>query len=171
MDKDEIILIVKKAISANISFSCADDEGVILESNDVDHTAEEVAEKLYNAGYRKFPEYAVILTPEEREEEIKSTNEILAERDGLKAEIERLKAENKRLSEKLGQVLLSIDTVKEMNTMCDIDEQRKQAVEEFAERLKDLLYTVYGKHGAPLGDLTAEDIAREIDELLKEYEK
>ena len=42
-----------------------------------------------------------------------------------------------------------------------------KAVEEFAERLKDLLYTVYGKHGAPLGDLTAEDIAREIDKLLR----
>ena len=53
MNKDEIILMVKKAISANISFSCADGEGVILESNDVDHTAEEVYEALYNAGYRK----------------------------------------------------------------------------------------------------------------------
>jgi len=38
-----------------------------------------LAEALYNAGYRKVPEYAVILTPEEREEEIKSTNEILVE--------------------------------------------------------------------------------------------
>ena len=46
-----------------------------------------------------------------------------------------------------------------------------KAVEEFAKRLKELLYTVYGKHGAPLGDLTAEDIACEIDELLKEYEE
>lgn len=37
-------------------------------------------------------------------------------------------AEKKRLSEKLGQILLSIDTVKEMNAMCNIDEQRKQTV-------------------------------------------
>lgn len=44
-------------------------------------------------------------------------------------------------------------------------------IKEFAEKLKDLLYTAYGKHGAPLGDLTAEDIACEIDELLKEYER
>ena len=44
-------------------------------------------------------------------------------------------------------------------------------IKEFAEKLKDLLYTVYGKHGAPLGDLTAEDIACEIDELLKEYKQ
>ena len=52
---------------------------------------------------------------------------------------------------------------------CELDETN--GVEEFAERLKDLLYTVYGKHGAPLGDLTAEDIACEIDELLKEYKE
>lgn len=52
---------------------------------------------------------------------------------------------------------------------CELEETN--AVKEFAERLKDLLYTVYGKHGAPLGDLTTEDIACEIDELLKEYKK
>lgn len=52
---------------------------------------------------------------------------------------------------------------------CELEETN--AVKEFAERLKDLLYTVYGKHGAPLGDLTAEDIAHEIDELLKEYKQ
>lgn len=42
----------------------------------------------------------------------------LFERD---KEIERLEAENKRLSGKLGQILLSIDTVKEMNAICNID--------------------------------------------------
>ena len=52
---------------------------------------------------------------------------------------------------------------------CELEETN--AVKEFAERLKDLLYTVYGKHGAPLGDLTTEDIACEIDELLQEYEE
>lgn len=51
-------------------------------------------------------------------------------------EIEQLKAKNWRLTEKLRQVLLSIDTAKEMNAMCDINEQIRQAVEEFAERLK-----------------------------------
>lgn len=54
-------------------------------------------------------------------------------------EIERLKAENARLLEKLGQVLLAVDTVKEMNAMCDIDEQRKQAVKEFADEIKDYI--------------------------------
>lgn len=52
-------------------------------------------------------------------------------------EIEKLKAENVRLTTKLGQVLLSIDTVKEMNTMCSIDEQRKQAKIDVLNELKE----------------------------------
>lgn len=55
------------------------------------------------------------------------------------AEIERLKEENARLTGRLGQVLLSINTVKEMNAMCDIDDQRKQAVKEFAGKIKDYI--------------------------------
>lgn len=54
-------------------------------------------------------------------------------------EIERLKEENARLTGRLGQVLLTIDTVKEMNAMCDIDDQRKQAVKEFAGKIKDYI--------------------------------
>ena len=50
--------------------------------------------------------------------------------------IEKLKNENVRLAAKLGQVLLSIDTVKEMNTMCSIDEQRKQAKIDVLNELK-----------------------------------
>jgi hypothetical protein len=53
------------------------------------------------------------------------------------SEIEKLKAENIRLTTKLGQVLLSIDTVKEMNTMCSIDEQRKQAKIDVLNELKE----------------------------------
>lgn len=55
------------------------------------------AENLYNAGYRKIPEYAIIIPAEERDEEMKEINKTLAERDELKAEIERLKDENKAL--------------------------------------------------------------------------
>lgn len=51
-------------------------------------------------------------------------------------EIEKLKAENVRLTTKLGQVLLSIDTVKEMNTMCNIEEQVKQAKIDVLNELK-----------------------------------
>ena len=51
-------------------------------------------------------------------------------------EIAQLKTENVRLAAKLGQVLLSIDTVKEMNTMCNIYKQQKDAVQDFAEKAK-----------------------------------
>lgn len=53
MDKDEIILIVKKAIANNsIPFNDSD-EFVELDCSDVDNIADEVYEALYNAGYRK----------------------------------------------------------------------------------------------------------------------
>lgn len=41
--------------------------------------AKNVATVLYNAGYRKVPDGAVILTPEERDEELKACNEKQAE--------------------------------------------------------------------------------------------
>lgn len=46
-------------------------------------------------------------------------------------EIERLKDEDTRLTEKLKQVLLAVDTVKEMTAMCNIDKQNAEI-----ERLK-----------------------------------
>ena len=70
-------------------------------------------------------------------------------------EIERLKDENVRLTTKLGQVLLSIDTVKEMNAMCNIAAQVKQAKIDVLNELKK-------KKSIAIWD---------IDELLKEYEK
>lgn len=126
------------------------------------------AEALYNAGYGNISEY--------------------------KAENERLKAENARLTGRLGQVLLAVDTVKEMNAMCDIDDQRKQAVKEFADKVKEEVYPflqaeMYNKKHFITGDhlsdkllenqnigiLKAQDILSKwfkvkIDELLKEYE-
>ena len=81
-------------------------------------------------------------------------------------EIERLEDENARLRGKLAQVLLSINTVKEMNAMCDIDDQRNQAVKEFADRIKAKLNAIYGK--TICSDLDTEDITDIIDELLEE---
>lgn len=69
-------------------------------------------------------------------------------------EIERLKAENIRLTTKLGQVLLSIDTVKEMNTMCNIAAQVKQAKIDVLNELKK-------KKSIAVWD---------IDEMIAEYE-
>lgn len=83
----------------------------------------------------------------------------------LRRQLADTEVDNKRLSAKLGQILLSIDTVKEMNAMCNIDEHRKQAVKEFAEKLKKrtILYNgINVKYEAITADI--------IDELLKEYE-
>lgn len=114
-----------------------------------------IAEALYNAGYRKvgsdakcnllkiqnlcieFDEMGYEPTtlcenPEQTAKKWKSDlmyeiGLFLDESMGIKARYNELKAENERLTERLKQVLLSIDTVKEMNAMCNIDEQRKQA--------------------------------------------
>ena len=69
-------------------------------------------------------------------------------------EIEKLKAENVRLTTKLGQVLLSIDTVKEMNAMCNIAAQVKQAKIDVLNELKK-------KKSIAVWD---------IDEMIAEYE-
>lgn len=144
------------------------------------------AEALYNAGYRKvektdtifamlniqsllqdFDEmgYAPTTLCENPEEEAKQWKQnIFVEVNLLLDELDRLQAENNRLSEKLKQVLLSIDTVKEMNTMCNIDEKRKQAVKEFAERLKAKAW-----QGYQVGMYIVN--TQQIDELLKEYEQ
>lgn len=80
----------------------------------------------------------------------------------LEIAFDRLEAENERLTERLKQVLLSIDTVKEMNAMCNIDDHRKQAVKEFAEKIKAKSY---------VNNYCREVVEIDkIDELLKEYE-
>lgn len=71
--------------------------------------AKNVATALYNAGYGKI---------EDQVEEYSRKIKVLA-------------AKNVELSLKLRQDLLSIDMVKEINDMFNIDEQRKQAVRAF----------------------------------------
>ena len=82
--------------------------------------------QLYDAGYRRQG-------IEETEAEIKI---LKIQNKNLEIAFDRLEAENELLAERLKQVLLSIDTVKEMNAMCNINEQKKQAVKTFAEKLK-----------------------------------
>ena len=118
----------------------------------------------------------------ERDEELKACNEKQAELENeieilkiqnknLEIAFDRLQAENERLTERLKQVLLSIDTVKEMNAMCNIYEQRKQAVKEFASKLKDkavdFLYSAT-VDGHPGFDIHISELCHMIDELLKE---
>lgn len=91
-------------------------------------------------------------------------------------EIEQLKAKNWRLTKKLRQVLLSIDTVKEMNTMCDIGEQIVQAVKEFAERVKEysnnkVIADFDDSESVKYYTIDLDEFESEIDELLKEYKQ
>nr|DAU13453.1 MAG TPA: hypothetical protein [Caudoviricetes sp.] len=119
------------------------------------------AEALYNAGYRKVSSSEAEL----QDLNIKYYNEA----KDLRRQLADTEVENKRLSAKLGQILLSIDTVKEMNAMCNIDEQRKQAVKEFAKKLKKKVHNYY-----PSIDSYCTSrhviLVKDIDELLKEYE-
>ena len=74
--KDELILIVKKAIADNsIPFEDSD-EFVELDGFDVDSIAEEVYEALYNAGYRK-----VLIDTENGENETLKRNVITARKE------------------------------------------------------------------------------------------
>lgn len=111
------------------------------------------AKALYVAGYRKIDGDNYV-SREWHDEQV-----LLAE-----SEIERLRA-------KLRQVLLSVDTVKEMNTMATIDEHRKQAVKEFAEKLKKrITNTMYCRDGYIDYDDTMDVIDGLSGEFLK-YDK
>lgn len=121
---------------------------------------QEIAEALYNAGYRKT--FTSDLASDAQK----------AYKEGYIKGIEEREAENERLTERLKQVLLSIDTVKEMNAMCNIDEQRKQAVKEFAGKLqKELPCRDYTFNGTTYSMVLTSNIKYVIDKLLKEYEK
>ena len=100
---------------------------------------------LYEQGYRKLPDGAVILTPEERDEEMKEINKTLAERDELKAENERLK-----------------EVIADQNELCW---NCKKSVKEFAERLKEKASYLETENRG-LGESSVD---RELDEILKVY--
>ena len=142
---------IKEMIQDFINFGITTRQGV-----------EAFAEILYNVGYRNVSDSEAEL----QELNIKYYNEA----KDLRRRLADAEAENKRLSEKLGQILLSIDTVKEMNAMCNIDEQRKQAVKDFAEKLKTK--TQNFKFGATKEyQVNGVIFSSDIDKLLKEYEK
>ena len=105
------------------------------------------AERLYNAGYRIKPKKAVTIPAEEKSEEMKEINKTLAERDELKAEIERLK-----------------EVIADQNELCW---NCKKSVKEFAEKLRKKVISL---NVWEFGEIDVIDVD-DIDELLKEYEK
>ncbi len=132
-----------------------------------------IAEALYNAGYRKVPDCAVILTPKERDEELKACNEKQAE---LENEIERLKAdnealkmwneayteENKKLKIYNDKLCQGIYWGNGEHFSISIEKAKQNAVKEFAEKLK----------AKAVQEAEAEDyVCYIVDRLLKEYEK
>lgn len=118
-----------------------------------------IAKILYDAGCRIIPDSAIILTPEKLEAFEKGvktlTTELkneLAEHEAftVKAaeEIQRLNTKNEKFTENMKNVL---------------EIEKKQAVKEFAEKVKAKSYT---------NNCCREAVEIEkIDELLKEYEK
>lgn len=128
-----------------------------------DYMQSKYAEALYNAGYRKVDDFekcrkcpawsGVDCTRN------LYTEGCLDDKVNLKNEIKRLEKENEQLKAKL-----------EARLTCDFVKARQNyAMQDFAGKLKDKLFSVFGK--TICSDLDTEDITDIIDELLKEYEK
>ena len=107
-------------------------------------TADDIAEGLYNAGYRKIKEKNETL-----EEQIKHLNTIVERLDEL-------------LGKGINDYIMGIDGVEGIKDMWE-----RSAVREFAEKIKSKLFAIFGK--TMCSDLDTEDITDIIDELLKEY--
>ena len=113
-------------------------------------------------------------------EELNICNQIISKYEELtndyKHEIERLNNEYNKAFERLKSQQREIDRLKEENERFGnnmksvLEIEKKQAVKEFAEKLKEKFsgYKVAYYNGYEEG---FHDIQDEIDELLKEYEK
>lgn len=108
-------------------------------------TADDIAEGIYNAGYRKIKE-----KDETLEKQIKHLNTIVERLDEL-------------LGKGINDYIMGIDGVEGLKDMWE-----RSAVREFAEKIKSKLFAIFGK--TICSDLDTEDITDIIDELLKEYE-
>ena len=108
-------------------------------------TADDIADGLYNAGYRKIKE-----KDETLEKQIKHLNTIVERLDEL-------------LGKGINDYIMGIDGVDGLKDMWE-----RSAVREFAEKVKSKLFAIFGK--TMCSDLDTEDITDIIDELLKEYE-
>ena len=106
-------------------------------------TADDIAEGLYNAGYRKIKE-----KDETLEKQIKHLNTIVERLDEL-------------LGKGINDYIMGIDGVEGLKDMWE-----RSAVREFAEKIKSKLFAIFGK--TMCSDLDTEDITDIIDELLKE---
>lgn len=156
MNKEETIKDIQDIINAN--------SGTINEQ-----VAKSIAKALYNAGYRKVPDGAVILTPEERDEELKACNEKQAE---LEAKIEILKIQNNNLEIAFDRLNARSERF-ESNMKSVLEIEKRNAVEEFAKKVKEY---INNKVIADFDDsesvqyytIDLDEFECEIDEILKE---
>ena len=113
----------------------------------------QIAEVLYNAGYRKIPENAIVLTNKEY-------NTLLDNITVLQKHFNNVKEDcilYRNKSRSLEQILIQIQ------------EEKKNAIKEFAEKLKEKFdgYDATSYNGYEEG---FHNLQEEINELLKEYE-
>ena len=153
---------------ANIPHKCIKSSCEDCIKNDRKCTDYKQAEALYDAGYRKVADGAVILTPEERDEEMKEIARLnrveielqelnikyYNEAKDLRRKVAELKAENERLKE----------VIADQNELCW---NCKKSVKEFAEKLRKKVISL---NVWEFGEIDIIDVT-DIDELLKEYEE
>lgn len=146
------------------------------------------AKRIYKAGYRKVPDGAVVLTPEERDDEMKATNEILAERDDLiarvgnlgrenydlkteneqlKAKIERLKAEFKQLETNAEILARGIRDFNHENY--ELTEKIKQAKIDVLNEVNEKINVISRKFG-DCGRAAMFKCSCAVDELIREVQ-
>lgn len=86
-----------------------------------------------------------------------------------KAEIGRLKAEYEQLQTNAEILARGVRDLNHENY--ELTNKVKQAQIDVLNKVKEHLYAIYITKSAPLGDITVEDIADDIDELIEEVEK
>lgn len=122
------------------------------------------ARRIYKAGYRKVPDWAVVLTPEERDDEMKATNEILAERDDLIAKVGVLGRENYDLKAENRQ----------LKTECALlDDELRIARQDIIDVLNKLKTQTHNYYPSIDSYCVSQHVVlvNDIDKLLEEYEK
>ena len=128
----------------------------------------QIAEVLYNAGYRKVPKGSFICSGSETNLDVEVCNNCgmqqaneLFERD---KEIERLQKENEALKRVDNRVAFckAYDQIRAENKR--LKSEKGNAVKEFAEKVKMLFYYEFD-------ELIPSIMSDKIDELLQEYEK
>lgn len=83
-----------------------------------------------------------------------------------KSEIEQLKAKNNVLKDGVAKAFTNGFNEGRKQVEKDLRRAKINVLNEFKERL----YSIFVTKNSPLGDITVEDIAEEIDELIKEIE-